>query len=57
MSFFPLTELGVLRKTGDSDPGEGRGLGSLAIPDSTDSMEDYMAAIRGQGRSSHWPKI
>lgn len=46
MSYFPLTEPGVLRKTGDSDLGQGRSLEYLVIPDSTDIMEDYQ---KGKG--------
>lgn len=46
MSYFPLTEPGVLRKTGDSDLGQGRSLEYLVILDSTDIMEDYKGTIK-----------
>lgn len=43
---FPLTEPGVLRKTGDSYLEQGRSLEYLVIPDSTDIMEDYKGTIK-----------
>lgn len=54
MSYFPLTEPGVLRKTGDSDLGQGRSLEYLVIPDSTDIMEDYQKGKGGAPTGQRW---